>query len=50
MHRKASHWTIEEVCDFISEIPNIDHQAVADKLRAEEVDGESLLSLAQVSL
>ena len=44
---RARLWTTAQVCQFVAEIPNIDHQAVADRLTEEEVDGESLLSLTQ---
>jgi len=47
---KAKLWSCEEVRKFISEIPNIDHRVVADRLREEEVDGEALLSLTQNDL
>ena len=38
------------MCDFISEIPNIDHSAISSRLSQEEIDGESLLSLTQADL
>jgi hypothetical protein len=47
---RARLWGTEEVCRFISEVPNIEHEVVAEKLRAEEVDGEALLSLTQADL
>ena len=30
--RRAASWTTDEVCDFISEILNIDHEAAAAKM------------------
>ena len=47
---KAKTWSIEQVADFISDIPNIDHNYISDKLSKEEIDGESLLSLTQSDL
>ena len=47
---RAIKWTIPQVCDFISEIPNIDHNTIIDKVSEEEIDGESLLSLTQSDL
>lgn len=45
--KKAKLWSTSQVCDFICEIPNIDHDTVTSKMREEEIDGESLLSLTQ---
>ena len=47
---KVRCWNIGQVCDFISEIPNIDHTAISSRLSQEEIDGESLLSLTQADL
>ena len=43
-------WSTSQVCDFIGEIPNIDHGSISNKLTEEEIDGESLLSLTQSDL
>ena len=45
--KKAKLWSIAQVCDFVTEIPNIDHDSIITKMREEEIDGESLLSLTQ---
>ena len=47
---KAMKWNISQVCDFIAEIPNIDHPTIIHKVSEEEIDGESLLSLTQADL
>ena len=45
--KRAKLWSTSQVCDFIAEVPNIDHDSVTSKMREEEIDGESLLSLTQ---
>ena len=47
---KAMKWNISQVCEFINEIPNIDHPSIIHKVSEEEIDGESLLSLTQTDL
>jgi len=47
---RASEWNTDQVCSFIQDIPGLEHQTVASKLREEEVDGEALLSLTQFDL
>ena len=47
---KVKGWSTSQVCDFIGEIPNIDHGSISNKLTEEEIDGESLLSLTQSDL
>ena len=47
---KVKCWNISQVVDFITDIPNIDHESISSKLSLEEIDGESLLSLTQSDL